>query len=518
MYKYVWDNETGGVILLAVKDKNFKELRPVFYEELMLLKMDRYFKFSYNEFPYMWNDGIDYIYRGKVLFKLKKTLDIFDDDEIEYIDDGMIGKEILPIDIEKVILKNNRFLDIIENNSLKLIYDVYEKLKNKIDIVVVNYSGGKDSIVILDLVKRILMPKDFIVIYSDTGMEFNDTKNMIDYERNLCKKENIKFITAKAEEDVYNLWKIIGPPSKTNRWCCSIIKSTPSTILLKKITNKTDVWCLSFQGNRALEAPGRSKYPLVMYGQKYSNRISCNAILEWNSLEVFLYIFRRKLKLNKCYRNGLKRIGCNVCPMAPISGARAPYRAYKDEIEKWYDVIMYAFNIGDENIEKKKYLINSQKWCDRDGNIGTIYKGKYKEFIEDGYLHINYDNENNNWKEWIKTLGIIKKEKDLYIVNFRNCEYKFTYNNINNIIHIKFLDKLNDENAEFVNLFKIIFRKSYFCVYCRTCESSCNNGAMIMNDGKIKINENCIHCCNCHKNEHICFSYLSKYNPNEVLK
>lgn len=517
MYRYIWDNETGGVILLTVKNKSYKEIRPVFYEELILLKMDKYFKFEYNENPYMWNDGHQYIYYGNVLFKFRKTIDVFQDDEIEYIDENMIGKTILPINVNRMIEKNERVLNILENNSLKIIYDTYDKFKNKTDIIVVNYSGGKDSIVTLDLVKRILNPKDFMVIYSDTGMEFDDSKKTIKREKNVCEQQNIRFLIAKAEKDTYDLWEVIGPPSRKNRWCCSINKSTPVTLLLKKITRKKDARVLSFQGNRALECSGRSKLSLIIYGQKYSNRIACNAILDWSSLEVFLYIFRRKLELNNCYKNGLKRIGCILCPMCTAEVARPSYRAYKEEMDKWYDVIMYAYNINDKNIERKKYFINNHMWSERDGSYGTIYQNGYKEYINNEFLCIEYENTNDSWKEWIKTLGDIKEDKNLYIINFRGKIYKFTVTNDNKKINIKLLDKINDDNAEFVNLFKIVFRKSSFCIGCHTCEIECVNGAIEMEGNKIRIKNNCKHCCNCHKNEHICFAYLSKYNKEEVI-
>ena len=63
MYNYEWDIETGGYILLPTKITGVtKELRPVFYDELHLLGLDRDYGWIIPnaENPLMWAEGRRY--------------------------------------------------------------------------------------------------------------------------------------------------------------------------------------------------------------------------------------------------------------------------------------------------------------------------------------------------------------------------------------------------------------------------------------------------------------------------
>lgn len=60
-----------------------------------------------------------------------------------------------------MVNKNLDLLDIIENTTVKKIVAIYEKYKSKLDIFHVAFSGGKDSAVLLDLVKRALPKGSF---------------------------------------------------------------------------------------------------------------------------------------------------------------------------------------------------------------------------------------------------------------------------------------------------------------------------------------------------------------------
>ena len=41
MYKYTWDEETGGLLLLPALSKFSKEPRPVYYKDLDILRFDK---------------------------------------------------------------------------------------------------------------------------------------------------------------------------------------------------------------------------------------------------------------------------------------------------------------------------------------------------------------------------------------------------------------------------------------------------------------------------------------------
>ena len=51
---------------------------------------------------------------------------------------------------------------------------------NRVDVFYVAFSGGKDSVVALDLVQRALPHNKFKVLFGDTGMEFPDTYEAVE--------------------------------------------------------------------------------------------------------------------------------------------------------------------------------------------------------------------------------------------------------------------------------------------------------------------------------------------------
>lgn len=69
MYNYEWDVETGGYVLTTKITGVTKEVRPVFFEELRFLGLDKQYgwKFPDAEAPLLWAEGRRYIYKGKLV-------------------------------------------------------------------------------------------------------------------------------------------------------------------------------------------------------------------------------------------------------------------------------------------------------------------------------------------------------------------------------------------------------------------------------------------------------------------
>ena len=145
--------------------------------------------------------------------------------------------------------------------------------------------------VALDIVQRALPHDEFLVLFGDTGMEFSDTYKTAHDVENWCVHNNIRFFTSKASRNPVDTWKDFGPPATVTRWCCSVHKTAPQIILLRDILGQNDFTGMAFVGVRADESIARSKYEYVSFGEKHKGQYSCNAILEWSSAEIFLYIY-----------------------------------------------------------------------------------------------------------------------------------------------------------------------------------------------------------------------------------
>lgn len=201
MYSYTFDETTGGLLLNSTPTNFSKEPRPVYAAEMTLLGFHQFWDYEdQNETPYMWAEANTYWYRAKQIAKTKGG-DLYNAPELMPIrdEDGSIlfgkdgGHRLQPIDIPAMCEKNKDLLTIIENSTVKLIVKAYEKHKAKLDIFEVAFSGGKDSAVLLDLVKKALPKDGFVVIFGDTGMEFPDTYEAAAITKKQCEEEGISF-------------------------------------------------------------------------------------------------------------------------------------------------------------------------------------------------------------------------------------------------------------------------------------------------------------------------------------
>ena len=170
----------------------------------------------------MWAEAERYIYRGKVIARAKGG-GLYCKPEVIYVDteDGQPeGARLRPVDIDRMIKKNKELMDNLVEDTAKKIYTTYTKYKNKIDLFYVAFSGGKDSLVALDMVQRTLPHNDFKVVFGDTQMEFPDTYETVQKTEEWCKTQGIEFLRAKSQLKPLQSWACFGPPAAEIRWCC----------------------------------------------------------------------------------------------------------------------------------------------------------------------------------------------------------------------------------------------------------------------------------------------------------
>lgn len=328
MYSYTWDSETGGLLLNSSPLQFSKEPRPVYYQELDILGFDRFWKYVKDDSaPYMWAEANNYYYRGKLVAQTKGGA-FFTAPHIIIFDDPEPGNgELRFVDVDRMLIKNQEIMDGLVAETIKKVYNTYVEHRDKVDIFHVSFSGGKDSEVTLDIVQRALPHTDFVVVFGDTGMEFPDTYAMVEDAKAKCEQMGISFYIAKSHLKPADSWRMFGPPTSTIRWCCSVHKTTPQLLLLKDILKKDNFTEMAFVGVRADESVRRSGYDYVSYGMKHRGQWSCNPILQWNSAEVYLYIYMNRLRLNTAYKRGNTRAGCLVCPMSTNRNDYLNYRS-----------------------------------------------------------------------------------------------------------------------------------------------------------------------------------------------
>lgn len=518
LYSYTYDKKTGGLLLNSSPTGFSKEPRPVYATELDILGFDKYWKYdSQTEFPYMWAEANNYWYRGILVAKLKGG-NIYSAPEIIIptnengipITPEPNGNALRPVDIDAMVDANREMLEIIEQTTVKKILATYEKYKSRLNLFHVAYSGGKDSAVLFDLVKKALPKGSFVVVFGDTGMEFPDTYEAIKKTRQECEKEEIPFYVAKSHLEPEKSWDLFNPPSRVLRWCCSVHKSAPQTLKLRDITGNADYTGLAFVGVRAHESATRAEYEYENYGKKQRGQYSHNSILEWTSAEVWLYIYANEIEINDAYKKGSARVGCICCPMGGGKASFIEHVNYTRESEVFLSRIRKSNarnNITDEN------YVGAGGWNARkNGQFLANNKQNYSETTKNGEIIIEVTSPNTDWKEWIKTLGDLVEKENIYIIVFKGQPYEFSCRLKNKGYTVILQERIAKENPLFGKLFRYTFRKAAYCVSCKTCQAICKNDCISFNEG-LRI-ENCKHCFDCHSMEVGCLAYHSLRIPN----
>ena len=454
MYQYIWDTETGGLLLTTEQSKFSKEPRPVYYKELDILGFNKYWKYPKDDSaPIMWAEANNYIYKGRTIAKTKGGT-LYSCPEIVVLDDSD-EEELQLVDVKRMVEKNGELLEGFAQETIQKIYNTYREYKEKIDVFYVAFSGGKDSIVALDLVQRALPHNEFIVLFGDTGMEFSDTYKTVDLVRDYCKGAEIEFHVAKSEYNPLDTWKKFGPPSTVTRWCCSVHKTAPQILKLRELLQKPDFTGMGFVGVRADESLARSKYDYVSYGEKHKGQYSCNAILNWSSAEIFLYIYQHNLIMNETYKKGNRRAGCLICPRAAERNDFMNHYCYREQAESFVDIIRNEYKRNFNSKESLEQFIRVGGWKARKNGRDLELKTSYSEKrLKDNSIEINVEFPTTNWKEWIKTIGILGNDFSPYTIMFRGKILQFELYEHNNKLQIIIDGITARENSEFVKLIK----------------------------------------------------------------
>lgn len=184
---------------------------------------------------------------------------------------------------------------------------------------IVGFSGGKDSLVLLDLVKRAGVT--FVSHYSVTS---NDPPENVYYIRKNFPE--VRFLHHKR--NFFRLMEVKGLPTVFHRFCC------------EKLKENVGAGSVVLTGVRAEESAKRAKYPeLNIYSRrkehadrtrvrtlesvmenehkciKGKDKVMLYPILHWTEEDVWQYIHSNGLPVNPCYEK-VGRVGCMFCPFA----------------------------------------------------------------------------------------------------------------------------------------------------------------------------------------------------------
>ena len=539
MHKYEWDPVTGGILLLPQQEKSSREPRPVYYREMNMLGMDKRWNYPQNDdSPIMWAEAERYIYRGRIVARTKGG-GLYEQPTVIYTDTEECepeGSTLIPVDVKLMVEKNCEILDNLLEETAKKIYSIYKKYKKKIDVFYVAFSGGKDSVVALDMVQRTLPHNAFKVVFGDTQMEFPDTETTVSTVESWCKKNGIDFNRAKSPLKPKRAWEIFGPPAAEIRWCCSVFKTAPQILLLRDLVKNPGFTGMAFTGIRAEESASRGEYDDISEGKKHKGQYSFHVIFDWNSAELYMHIYRFNLPLGESYYKGIPRAGCLVCPNAVGKSDYFRRIAYKSDIDSYLDIIRQtSVKTAIFSERQMQEFINDGHWRTRlTGRELTLGKDLYKYREIDKGIHcitIYKNGTYSRWIQWMRTVGdIIRSEKESVEIKFQmeiqeKHQEQIQKRVLENNYKLKWIvgDDGYDEiwltncykskiDTKFLSLLKSSVIKAIYCVNCGVCEAECKYSCIHSTKNGLVIGDNCTHCHQCHSVHEHCTRYYSIRN------
>ena len=504
MYAYEWSKDTGGYNLTPKIEGLSKDVRPVFFEELEFLGLDKNFgwQFPKSKEPLCWAEGRRYFYRGELVAETQGG-NLFDLPKMKNVTPNLF---LSPVDIKAMIAKNENLMNGMIQRTLKEIYATFKTYKNKVDLFYVAFSGGKDSLVMLDLIQRALPHDSFEIIFGDTTMELSDTYKTIEMTKNFY--PDLKWHTARAPFNAIDSWKFMGPPARKIRWCCPVHKSGPSLVKVKEIIancrhcsveDVKNFRAMAFIGVRAEESEMRSTCAEMSVSRKHSAQINFYPILKWSTAEIFLYLFSENLPFNQCYRNGLPRVGCKLCPMASEWYDCVTNYHYPAETAPYIEVVRSSANKNFTDEEDCKRYFADRGWQARgSGKVLSLGENKI-EIIRDADLYtFTISNANYSWRKWLPVLGdFVEVAANKFSLQYEGQSIIFNVDTQTDkeIISLR-MPEHDKKKIKFLSLLKGILNKAAYCKNCRDCVTECPHGALTITADDVQV-KNCRHCYRC---------------------
>ncbi len=212
-------------------------------------------------------------------------------------------------------------------------------------LVYVSFSGGRDSTVLLDLVRKIY--PDAPAVFIDTGLEFPEIRDFVKTFSDITwikpttpfkqvikthgfpviSKENAQKISeirsTKSEKLLYKRlhggengagklpakWQfLIDAPFKISHKCCDILKKNPVKKYEKETGRAPYIGTMIEESRLRLQSHAR--HGCNAFGL---SRPQSRPLMPWTREDILFYLYENNLPVSEIYKKGYDRTGCMFC-------------------------------------------------------------------------------------------------------------------------------------------------------------------------------------------------------------
>ena len=267
--------------------------------------------------------------------------------------------------------------------TLKLAVEMSKEFYGK--PLIITYSGGKDSDVLLDIARKCLRPDEFEVLNSHTSVDAPETVYHIREVFNEVREGGTKctvHIPKDKDGKQITMWNLIPkkkmPPTRIVRYCCAVLKetSTPNRICAVGVRasessgrkgrdifairgkTKKDAQYFSMEHSREVFEESKDRDPVwdctLIAKMRENKDIIVNPIYEWSDSDIWEYINDNELVVNQLYSRGYKRVGCIGCPLASYHEMMKEFSDYPKIKDAYIRAFQRMIDQYDDDRKKKK--------------------------------------------------------------------------------------------------------------------------------------------------------------------
>jgi len=177
------------------------------------------------------------------------------------------------------------------------------------------FSGGKESMVMLRLLEK--AGRKTNLAFVGTGLDFPEDARFLleELKPEIDRNPIFDLRTNVAAEDMFlGAFELEGNRlDARSAWCRERIKVPLKRALTEEFYG--DRHFVALEGSRWYENDFRRSHPGINFARGYDKQIWVHPIARWTGLDVWLYTYAEKLKVNPMYGMGYQRTTCWMCPI-----------------------------------------------------------------------------------------------------------------------------------------------------------------------------------------------------------